>query len=469
MRFIITVVVLLSTSVLGTQLMIKNMPRQSVILPDEFGPFYFDQKIDHFNHDINTTTATFRQRYWMNAKYYKKYGPVILYNAGETDAIERYNYIINSTMNDLAQSLHGIMILIEHRYYGESTPFPDYSTENMHFLNTKQALADMSYFINMVKIPTSHVPPWIMYGGSYSGNIAAWMRLKYPDIVFAAVASSAPVEIKTEFWNYYDPIIRYGPMHCIDAIISTVEQVDQILFSNDSDAKLELFTKFGLSGLKHDDDFASWIGYPLGGWQNILPGDNNNEFLDFCKIFDNSTTPVEYMDVYAQYIVTTVCHNSGDAVCISTHNPDSPLYTDMTLRHRAWLYQTCTEYGYWAIAAPDGYRSLVSHKLDINWFQRQCQYTFGHNYTIDDKIFNCHYGGWNAMPTRTIWIDGEYDPWRELSVHSLDAPMRNSSNAIIIPHAVHHWDFYSGQYTPESIKQAQMQILRILQGWLKHY
>ncbi|RUO95690.1 serine carboxypeptidase S28-domain-containing protein [Jimgerdemannia flammicorona] len=333
------------------------------------------------------------------------------------------------------------MILIEYQYYGESTPFPDYSTENMHFLNTEQALVDMAYFINIVKIPTSHAPPWIMYGGSYSGNIAAWMRLKYPDIVFAAVASSAPVEIKTEFWNYYDPIIRYGPMNCIDAIISTVEQVDQILFSNDSDAKLELFTKFGLSGLKHDDDFASWIEYPLGGWQNILPGDNNNEFLDFCKIFDNSTTPAEYMDVFA-----TVHRYDIETLCI-----------------------VVPEYGYWAIAAPDGHRSLVSHKLDINWFQQQCQYTFGHNYTIDDKIFNCHYGGWNAMPTRMIWIDGEYNSWRELSVHSLDAPMRNSSNAIIIPHTVHHWDFYSGQYTPESIKQAQMQILRILQGWLKHY
>ncbi|RUP51801.1 serine carboxypeptidase S28-domain-containing protein [Jimgerdemannia flammicorona] len=484
--------------------------RRSLAQSVEFGPFYFDQKLDHFH--INTTT--FRQRYWVNSNHYKANGPVIFYNAGETDATERGGYVLNSTMHDLAQSLQGIVVVIEHRYYGESTPFSNYTTENLRFLNTDQALEDMANFIRTVKVtfppsyskshhtpnpivsfprtnncisrqfpnlsftlpPASHTP-WIVYGGSYSGNLAAWMRKKYPDIVFAAVPSSAPVEARVDFWQYFEPIRRYGPKKCIDAIVSTVDQVDQILFGKDKNAKANLYAKFGLTGLKYDDDFASLISYPLGNWENIVPGDN--PFIDFCTIFNNSTTPAEYFDTYAEYlkalIVEADCPPGGIDACFTTHNPESSMYTDVTSPYRAWTYQTCTEYGYWEDAAPKGHTSLLSRKFDINWFQRQCHLTFGEQSitslaNVED--FNRRYGGWNVKLTRTIWVDGEWDPWRELSVQSPNAPKRRSTTTaplVLIPQAVHHWDFDTGPSVPGTVKQAQVEILGALQSWLKHY
>lgn len=39
----------------------------------EFGPFYFNQRIDHFRWNY----STFPQRYWVNAQHYKPNGPVI--------------------------------------------------------------------------------------------------------------------------------------------------------------------------------------------------------------------------------------------------------------------------------------------------------------------------------------------------------------------------------------------------------
>jgi thymus-specific serine protease len=41
-----------------------------------------------------------------------------------------------------------------------------------------------------------------MVGGSYAGNLAAWMRLAYPELVFAAYASSAPVNALIDDWQY---------------------------------------------------------------------------------------------------------------------------------------------------------------------------------------------------------------------------------------------------------------------------
>ncbi|RUO95641.1 putative extracelular serine carboxypeptidase [Jimgerdemannia flammicorona] len=394
-----------------------------------YGPFYFEQKINHFDND----SGTFKQRYWMNRNHYSDSGPAVLYNAGEVDAGERSYYVINSTMHDMARELHGIVIVIEHRYYGESMPFSDHSTENLRFLTTGQALADMAYFIRSYNVSLS----WIIYGGSYSGNIAAWMRTEYPDLVFAAVASSAPVEIRPDFWKYYDPIMRYGPKHCIDAIVSTIEQVDEILFGNDSSAKTKLYSEFGLAALDQDDDFASWIRYPLSKWQNIVPWDN--PFADFCTIFDGSIAP---KDAYARYI-TSVNFTEQD--------------------YRAWLYQTCTEYGYWQIAAPINRTTIVSRKLDIGWFQRQCQNEFD----INDQKIGRIYDGWNITTTRIIWVDGEWDPWRELSVQSPNANARD--NAFTIPRAVHHWDLFSSAFVPNEVKIVQFEILEVLRVWLEQY
>ena len=43
---------------------------------------------------------------------------------------------------------------------------------------------------------------WIVVGGSYAGNLAAWSRMMYPDLIHSAYASSAPVLVKSDFYEY---------------------------------------------------------------------------------------------------------------------------------------------------------------------------------------------------------------------------------------------------------------------------
>lgn len=56
---------------------------------------------------------------------------------------------------DLAATYHGLLIFIEHRYYGESLPFGSSSyqdTQHLNFLSSGQALADFAVIITATKV-----------------------------------------------------------------------------------------------------------------------------------------------------------------------------------------------------------------------------------------------------------------------------------------------------------------------------
>ncbi len=74
------------------------------------------------------------------------------------------------------------------------------STANLKYLSSEQALADLANFISYQKTALNLIGnKWIVFGGSYSGSLAAWFRLKYPYLAHGAVASSAPMLAKKNF------------------------------------------------------------------------------------------------------------------------------------------------------------------------------------------------------------------------------------------------------------------------------
>lgn len=88
---------------------------------------------------------------------------------------------------------------MEHRYYGESLPFraQSFTNQNLKYLNSKQALKDIAFFIEELKrnkwYSISPINSWITIGGSYPGALSAWFRSKYPHLTVGAIASSAVV------------------------------------------------------------------------------------------------------------------------------------------------------------------------------------------------------------------------------------------------------------------------------------
>lgn len=79
----------------------------------------------------------------------------------------------------------------------------------MKYLNSQQALRDLAYFIDRVKVNELYGitnNPWISVGGSYPGALSAWFRYKYPHLVIGALSSSGVVNAIEDFKDFDEQI-----------------------------------------------------------------------------------------------------------------------------------------------------------------------------------------------------------------------------------------------------------------------
>lgn len=118
---------------------------------------------------------------------------------GEGEATAKW--MVEGAWIDYAEHFGALCFQLEHRFYGKSQPFSDLSTKNLQYLSSQQALADLANFVENMndkyKLPPS--TKWIVFGGSYPGSLAAWMRLKYPHLVHGAMSASGPLLAQIDF------------------------------------------------------------------------------------------------------------------------------------------------------------------------------------------------------------------------------------------------------------------------------
>ena len=92
-----------------------------------FPQFNFTQPLDHFT----DTGLTFNQRYWVSDRHYKPGGPVIVLDGGETSGAGRLVYMDTGIVDILTNATNGLGVVLEHRYYGDSIPVQNFTTDSM--------------------------------------------------------------------------------------------------------------------------------------------------------------------------------------------------------------------------------------------------------------------------------------------------------------------------------------------------
>ncbi|KAL1973854.1 hypothetical protein VTN31DRAFT_5414 [Thermomyces dupontii] len=463
---------------------------------------FFDQLLDHKNPEL----GTFPQRYWWNSQWWKGPGsPIIVFQPGEFHAEFYLGYLTNQTVSGLyAQEFGGAVIVLEHRYYGESSPFKNLTTKTLQHLTIENAIQDAIYFAKNVKLPfdptggsNADASPWIMVGGSYGGALAGWTAATSPGTYWAYHASSAPVEAIWDYWQYFVPIQEGMPKNCSKDLARLVEHVDRILASGDEKTKQQLKDKFQVGSLQ-DDDFAEVLAAGQYLWQ-ASNWTHFDEFYTFCDYIENvQGNPPSYpepdgvgaeraLEGYAAWwneiffpgcesILQTIVPKTDKFIadvqfvgyddtdplstrCLESYDPNNPKFADTSVRNvanRQWNWILCNEpFASWQDGAPKGTPSIVSRLVTADYWHRQCAlyfpeeegYTYG-SAPPDGKrtdALNEWTHGWFGETKRLLWVQGQYDPWITESVSSPFRPCGPKQSTpeapvYILPNASHCFD-----------------------------
>ncbi|KAF4647139.1 hypothetical protein FOL47_005035, partial [Perkinsus chesapeaki] len=131
--------------------------------------------------------GTFKQRYLYSDKFVNGSKPELVIVDIRGYGMSDFRFYVSR----VASRTQSIVVALEHRFYGRSFPNSSPTTQDLRkLLQTNQAIADLVTFREFIieKYGLRGVK-FVLMGCSYAGTLAAWARVKHPDLFLGAVAS----------------------------------------------------------------------------------------------------------------------------------------------------------------------------------------------------------------------------------------------------------------------------------------
>jgi lysosomal Pro-X carboxypeptidase len=454
----------------------------------EFKTFFFDQQLDHFD---SYETRTYSQKYLVADQYWRRptspsgLGPIFLYTGNE-GPIELF---ANNTgfMWDLAREgdFQPLLVFMEHRYFGASIPFgpqvfKDPKSGQLQWLTSEQALADYSVLMRHVKETFNATDsPVIAFGGSYGGMLAAWFRMKYPEVVDGSIAASAPVKVFPGIGDpeaYTSVLSRTwensGP-HCGSVIgqsWSTIASMGQT-----AAGRQQLADALGLCAppTSAEDVTTTLWAWLSNAWQYMAMADYPYpaSFLGpmpawpvqaACKYLDMEDPSPQDMLRGLRGAVNIYLNYTGEAgSCFPLSNSGPSTLKDAG----GWNYLACTE-----LLLPvnqDGWPTDIMYPApwDLKAYSAACNSTYGvpprPNWVSDHfSVRRLRYA------TNIVFSNGNLDPWSGNGV-TANVTGNPSLVAILIEDGAHHLDLRSAHPDdPQSVIDARNIHRLNIRNWI---
>ncbi|KAG8892274.1 hypothetical protein FRB99_002838, partial [Tulasnella sp. 403] len=426
--------------------------------------YWIDLPIDH----TNPSLGTFKSRYFFSDKYWQGPGsPIVLVNVGEQTADGFYSLLTGPFIQHvIMKNLGAAGIVMEHRYFGKSSPYPDLTAEHLQWMTADQVVQD-------------HVE-------------------RYSDVFAAGWATSAPVQAQGDFWQYWEPVEEGMPKNCTSDLAASVNYIDGVLANGTPDQVTALKASFGLEALQNDD-FAASLVIPFTEWQDLKAStfatQGQSDIYQMCDLIEtkaDNTTNTEatgiglplalqnWAAIWKNLLVDPSTCPGGS--CRSTYNyTTDPTYTNNSVSDdRGWSWLICTDFGWFQVGNPGNKSSIVSGFNDVASWERRCNHQFpnadgtpGNYSAAGANSTNAEYKGWNIVAQNLFVVNGQYDPWRSASLSSGWAPSTTNTTTqeiSVIPGAHHCWDFYLDDTVFNADVQATQQLgLTTLYGWLQNW
>lgn len=434
----------------------------------------FTQALDH-QAAPDAPSATFTQRYWYTTEFARgPESPVLYYFCGEqtcgTWALER--------MADTAKSLHASVVALEHRYYGQSRAFTleQMTPENMRFLTMHQALEDAA---EVQRTLTRDLPlkgKWISVGGSYSGMLAAFYRVKHPELVVGAWASSAPVNVQKTFWGADAITARsLGPV-CLSHFKQALGTAERAYDNVEERNRLSN----ALFGVDWNEEWGkgSFLGSISGAPRSAAQGGQTSRLC--AALLQHEQNPIDGIIAYYRPPLVpddeptpppsvaepaTISLGPGD---FARPLPGEEEREDWRVLGRAWSYQTCTEVGFFEVRNPDPAQSVESAAADVTEaeYDADCRDSWGTTPDIARTRAEYYAPLLDGRGSNIFWVNGSFDPWSALSFNDPSAPPTGST-VFVIQQGAHHVELANLERTsPIAVFEAHVKFHDLASRWV---
>lgn len=358
--------------------------------------------------------TTFRQRTYIDSSYAVGSGAPVIYlmpSEGEMSARAAAYYA-----QIYAKPLHAHFVAIEHRFYGKSQPYGDLSSEHLKTLTLSVALDDLARFQRhlMAEKDSKFQGKWIAIGGSYSGALAAFYRLRFPHLVAGALASSAPVFAKPSFEETDEHALTVLSPQCA-AAVRMANQIAEDAYLGDPGKFSAILKTFDAEDIRDPIDFINILS-DVSYWA-VQYGSHE----EFCEGLDADDPAL--MQKYAKRMSATFQRYMGpgtrpidDSFQIAeTTNPSD--YSKPVASFRSWYYQSCSQFGWFPIGGVSA-DSLKSKFVTLEYMDTVCQRLYGIPVTRNTGTQNQEFYELLLAPSTShiLFTNGEHDPWSRLSI-----------------------------------------------------
>lgn len=424
--------------------------------------YYKEQRVDHFNSDDNRSWA---QRYFVNFTHLKKGGPIFIYIGGEGPLSN--SSVSGRTANAyFAEQVQGGTIALEHRFYGKSQPFDSLATENLRYLTSQQALHDLAQFQTWITGKYSLAGSnFFCMGGSYPGNLAAWYRLKFPNMTSGCWSASGPVHAVQNWPGFGEMVWKAVATDAAGVRDDSVavklyagyEQVAALIHDASPEAWQLLSKKLNIcpgSVVSQDDrdNLESLISTAPG----LVMQYNNTKAPHLASIREiviGASTPLDAALGVTKFLNLTAgeeskCADNSIGAFYRLLSDTTLPSTGMGNAARTWTWQTCNEFGYFqkgtsTFEKPTMYTRGASNKA---MWEQVCEEIFGIAVpAVGARIAatNQYYGGKDPQGiTHVYFTNGGLDAWSLLSVTTYPSNGREVY-AEVVPLGSHCVGLYS--------------------------
>jgi len=433
------------------------------------------QPQDHFD-DANK--HTWQQAYFVNDTFWDGKGPIFLCVGGEGPPMDGSAVVESLHCNVAVEMLRekkALMFALEHRYYGchnmSACPVDSFSEPkaDLKYLSSHQAIEDVANFVRQMNkaYGADAANQWVTFGGSYPGMLAGWSRLAHPELIHAAVASSAPVHAKLDMFEYMDAVAHSytvsdnqvgGSVACRDAITRGHGMLAHLLTSSEGVAQAETALGFSKGELATKVNQQNMLGQGAA----YFPSQGNDPAC---------TAPACNIAKICSHMTNISIGDEFQRLAALKHIQGAFLQQLDDSQPNFWFYQTCTQFGFYQTCSP-GSKCMFLPIIDVKFMAAQCE---DYGITIPDiekniEATNKHYGGLTPVgPSGTlgscvVWPNGEVDPWATLSV--LESPGAEQP-VIWVEGASHHaWTHPSAATDQASVVDARSRIRRQVDDFL---